>query len=56
MKTYRINTSGTYIAPYLIEANSVEEAIEKFKNGNDEIFEPEYQDDEQIIKVEEYTE
>ncbi len=52
METYKITTQGTYIAHYVVEASSLEEAIEKFKNGDDEIFEPEYQDDQVIQKIE----
>ena len=54
MKTYRINTTGTYVAQYVVEADSAEDAIQQFKNGFDENFSPEYQDDERVIKVEEY--
>ena len=51
MKTYRVKTIGTYIANYVVEASSVEDAIQQFKNGYDENFEPEYQDDERVISV-----
>ena len=54
MKIYRINTTGTYVAQYVVEADSAEDAIQQFKNGFDENFSPEYQDDERVIKVEEY--
>ena len=53
MKTYRINTTGTYVAQYVIEANSPEEAIQHFKDGHDENFYPEFNDDERVTKVEE---
>ena len=31
MKTYRVKTIGTYIANYVVEASSVEDAIQQFK-------------------------
>ena len=54
MKTYSVKTTGTYVAYYVVEANSAEDAIQQFKNGFDENFSPEYQDDERVIKVEEH--
>ena len=33
------------------QTSSVEDAIQQFKNGYDENFEPEYQDDERVISV-----
>ena len=53
MKTYSVKTTGTYVAQYVVQANSAEDAIQQFKNGADEYFEPEYQNDERVIKIEE---
>ena len=53
MKPFKVKTTGSYLAEYEIWADCLEDAIQKFKDGYDENFYPEFQDDEKVTKVEE---